>query len=525
MAITINKYPPIVAIAGNPVLFELESDNQYFTAGVACRRSINLTGTVAADDTLVFSWGSNVLTFTFKATPDASGLQLTSGTTNATTVSELGDNYLLSSAFNIYALQNAIVLVAKQTGTDYDLTIDVSDCAAYVAGTVDVNPVDEVEQSNFALFLGIYTANAGTKLGEDVQVPDLVGKSIFNIADYLAAQLAPSVTYPMTAAAKRATMVLKYVTRYAEQFGTTVAVQKLTTSDAYYAIAAKVPDWKMTEWLADSTSWWDRLLYEKFFLSWSPARNVTRVQPERLFFLVWNAITSAQLDVVATMHFTDGTTQEVVKTIASASQYEMYEIPCGYAELGLSAYETGGKVCQYYTVHVEVNSTGLVISESKSFYLFDETDYDRYFIFRNSLGGYDTIRATGEKTSNTNVTAETGFFNESKIYTEGSRERLKIVSGSDDVHTVDLGYTDDYAEAMWRTELLISEDVYELVGGKLVPIVITTETATKYSDFAPLYSLTIEYSYAHQSNAFIAEAVEAFTTGDYSDDFAPDYEN
>lgn len=525
MAVTVNTYPPAVVPAGNPVLVQLESDNQFSAAGVACRRSINLTGTTAADDTIVFTWGDNELTFTFKATPDDSGLQLTAGGTVATLVSELGANYLLSNAFMIYAVQNAVVCVARATGSDYDLDIDISDCAAFAAGVIDTDPVDATEQANFGLFLSVYKSVNGTKLGEDLQTPDLTGKSTFNIADYLLDEISPSVTYPLTAATKKTSMVLTYVMRYAERYGTIAAVRQLTTSDPFYAIAARVPGWKESEWLQSSDSWWTRLQYEKFFLSWSPDRRVTRVQPERLYFFVWNALTTAQLDVIATMYFTDGTTQEGTKTIASASQYEIYEIPCGYAELGLGTYETGGKVCDYYTVHVEVHSNGLVVSETKRFNLEDTSDYDRYFVFRNSLGGYDTIRATGEKNSEVKISAETGIYNDASEFTAGARERLKIVSESQDIHTVDLGYTDDYEEAMWRTELLISEDVYELVNSALVPIVITTDSIAKYSDFAPLYSAPIEYTYAHQSNAFMAEAVEAFTVGDYSDDFAPDFEN
>jgi len=127
--ITIESTPPKVALAGNPILFKLSSDNQVEIAGQLAILVLTFSATADIDDTFTLTWGSNEITFTCKAAPDDSGKQFQDDTdiSNlndwvALLVTYLQANYYLNKDFvissdedELYALYQAGHCISNKT--------------------------------------------------------------------------------------------------------------------------------------------------------------------------------------------------------------------------------------------------------------------------------------------------------------------------------------------------------------------------------------------------------------------------
>lgn len=114
-----------------------------------------------------------------------------------------------------------------------------------------------------------------------------------------------------------------------------------------------------------------------------------------------------------------------------------------------------------------------VVSETVS-YSRNETKPTnaRQFLFRNSLGGYDTVVATGSRTITTEGTTQQGFIAKQSavrkwlVPTQTRRKSTNVYRGI-------LGYFDN-EELNWLKELFNSEEKYLVENNKLEPITIRT---------------------------------------------------
>lgn len=133
---------------------------------------------------------------------------------------------------------------------------------------------------------------------------------------------------------------------------------------------------------------YDYLRSQKKFLTWRTVRYVTKESPEYLFLFSLPSFPS--FDVRLRCFYTDGSSG--VRTLQGiANPGNAYAIGAGYNQLGLDA---SGKEVDYYEIWLE--SGGATITEVITFYLDTEPYANRrYVIFRNSLGGWDTVLFSG----------------------------------------------------------------------------------------------------------------------------------
>ena len=107
MAITLSKYPILVSLVKNPIVFKLLTNNSVSTAGVKEVFALTFSAGLAAADSFDLLWGDNIVSIVADATPDTSGNQIKSigAETLALwieqTVSYLNTNYLLNKYYVI----------------------------------------------------------------------------------------------------------------------------------------------------------------------------------------------------------------------------------------------------------------------------------------------------------------------------------------------------------------------------------------------------------------------------------------
>jgi hypothetical protein len=141
------------------------------------------------------------------------------------------------------------------------------------------------------------------------------------------------------------------------------------------------------------------------FLTWQPNEKLVDAgQQEYLYFLVNFTPLPTVLRLWAQVTFTDGTSTIIDRMEKNTIRpYQVYRMPAGHKELGLGLLD---KPVKKWSVFL-TNQDNERVSELRTYYL--DPKYRRnvhYFLFNNSLGGFDTVRFTGSWTESLATTRE-----------------------------------------------------------------------------------------------------------------------
>ena len=535
--VTIEKDLPQLALAGNPVLLKVISDNIIEDAGTHASMLLKIqTPDATAGHFFTISYGDIDLAFVSSASPDDSGLQYpaASGDTFSTWAEKIADalaaNYLLSTLYDIELLDaeasfRAILLTAKNYGSDYTLSFAAGTATGI---TQDQNTAGEdfSYRTNFGIVASVW--NGLVKEAEDIRPVGTDGRTTFNLSDYLMSLIDGSgrFTWPEidgTNVYERSDMMLSYRVSLAEKYDGTV--RKLSYGDTKYAIAGGLSTETLMRLGEDGDEFFDVAANQQKFLTWAPVeREAGEDNHLKLFFLFHDPSTYTQYRMAVVVTFANGTMQKIYgSSLTSITPYRIIEMACGYEHLGLALLDPTTTVKRWH-VFLE-NEAGIQISESRIF-LFDEDVYEnqRQFIFRNSFGCYDVVRFTGQCDTgieydraggNLVVTEEVTAFNApGRTFSVNESQRMKTSSG-----------WLSRAGKMHLRDMMRSDEVYEIIDGKLYPVTITSTKAQSFvSDSVTLYSIDLEYdrSYTDRFWSELPAAAEGTVTDRvYSDDYNP----
>lgn len=226
--------------------------------------------------------------------------------------------------------------------------------------------------------------------------------------------------------------------------------------------------------LADTPANW----LSQHFLTWQPRhKRVTYYSPEWLTFY---ATENRTLKLKAT--YADGSTKQIDLLTATAGKAYTQNLQYAYvAGLLGSTYPT------YYEVWTE--GSGGSRSESQ-FYLYEEAKSadEQWFLFTNSLGGIDTIRAYGVNKLAAEHTHNLDEQEEELEEYDVETQRLYVKN---------TGHLDDY-ERHWLLDFFPSHQKYIYEAGALRRIVVTESEATYTSSDLPS-SYTFTYRRAEKA--------------------------
>ena len=485
MALTLSSISSVV-LAKNLVGVKLTTDNYLITpASVA---SITLTFTRGGLDGEVISlaWNGIVVEFVFvSAAPDGSGMQLpayVSGTVSAwlnTIIPYMLKNYYLYKDFDVArGIGDTIFIEAKITGTVYNITLPqfysgVSGAPA--AGT------DAVYQENFSVNLEVLlekTVGAALESSGNMSlIVNSANQAVFFIETFLKAYLSSQIpTYGQTTITKCINLYKRWMVRYAEAFGyggSAAIFQAVTDSAVYTAINAGVSfiDYPGNAYFA---TW---LPANKKFMTWAPANQiVSKTQHEFLNYLVFgSSVTSLVLK--GKCYYSDGTNQTVtLLTQTGVAQKEIYMFPAGYTQLGIESKFTipSAQTVLKYELWL-IDQASNVISEVRTYRIEEFSSLEeRAFLFENSFSAMDSLLCRGLSEDNfetSGVEAErmlADYWNLSAF--DGQGTYFNAQSSSVGRSVVRTGNYLSKADVLWLKELLLSNLVMELRGGKYVPV-------------------------------------------------------
>lgn len=212
------------------------------------------------------------------------------------------------------------------------------------------------------------------------------------------------------------------------------------------------------------------------FLTWQPQKKaVTYYSPE---WLTLYAVEACTIKLKA--HFPDNTEQNV--TLGSCSVGKAFTVNVQYAVVaGL----LGHLYPDYYDVWVE-KSDGTRLTYIQRYYFSDPlSEQEQWFLFENSLGGMDTIRAFGDTDFDGEHVHQIAVSDEQNIEYRVDTERK---------YTKNTGYLSEY-ERRWLLDFFPSKKKYVYFDSAICPIVVV-ESDVKFSasELPSSYNFTYRFT-------------------------------
>lgn len=522
MALTVVKVPPRVHFVGNGLPFQFATDNLWQTEGQKFYRIMRKDNPLLADETIVFEWSDIEVTFTAKATPDDSGLQIPAGADNDAICSAIMANYLISKDFYFSVSGTELIMEARSEGADYELSITLNTSAYTLYGSYNEG-ISAVRHPFFAILAQAVSNNS--ILGTDKIVPGNDQKVIFDPADLVAAWFDYSFEWPIANIFVLKTgFICPYIVRAAEQYGAPAVAKKMSSSTTFYAMPGAISDNSLQSLNAADQSWWERISYNRQFVSFSPSVKLSSVNvPEKLWFLCWHAFAGSsfvKVDIV----LTDGTTATFNSSTVSMSRFQVYELNVGYSALGIQAFiDTyhAGKFIAKWSVSLYCGAQ--VVSETKSFLVDPRSHvFEHIFVFKNTYGAYEALRTTG-KAIVKNTIAREQFNNGQPIaFDTTARQKYSRSTDFSESFEVSSGYLYSYAEAAFAADAFRSDDIVEIVDGVCLPVVILSDEITIRKDGDSRFYFVFEMAYAFNATVFPNSSVPEIG-GDFNEDFSDDF--
>jgi len=120
------------------------------------------------------------------------------------------------------------------------------------------------------------------------------------------------------------------------------------------------------------------------------AKPISKSQPDWLYFFIGDD-GSQTIDMEVTMYFEDGTDDSFTQNYTFANNPMVNWIAVGYTQLDLDSHAAGNTIISY---KVEL-AHGLKFASMK-FNVVAETDWEKYLIMDNGLGGIESVRISGK---------------------------------------------------------------------------------------------------------------------------------
>lgn len=508
MTLSLIKSPAAVSLVGNDILFKINTDNQFSAEGTKAVLILDWATGDAAGEKFNLAWGDKLVEFTADATPDESGTQYiryVSGslsTWKASLVDYYKANYELSQDFIIeYVIStDKIKLTAREKGTDYSLTLDAD--TSGVSATTNTSGTDAALRDFYQIICRIWLNGPSLiypiLLGEDRLTPDEDGYVRFKIQEYLKPEITALFSYPednSSLVIERDgpySMVKQFYIEYGETYDNVVYKLFSTLLAIKYAIGGKISIQKEAALNDMDLTFFDELEATRMFLSWHPAgKTISKWQPEKLYYLLLEE--RAAIWVFAHITYTDGSTTTKTLYTATVDQYTMLEICCGHDIMCLQ-YES--KDVDYYTVYVSTHAG--VISESRTFVIdYEYREFEKVFLFKNSLGVYETLRTTG-------VHEKENQF-EHNLYEKGITngdlnyyEEANLESFMEETFKANSGWITK-EELDWTNDFIMSTERYIIENYQLFKILVTSKKVFQHKDDEYLYSIEFEFKKSAQA--------------------------
>ncbi|MHC1707440.1 MAG: hypothetical protein AB9842_07950 [Bacteroidales bacterium] len=516
MGITVTRFPSIITPSRNPAVFELATER--FEGGTCAETYIQYPSAEIVGAVYQFLWKGDAIVVSLECVenPDQSGTQFP--VRREETMIDWLNRVIFFLSFNedlsrdydmkVADAQDGIVLKAFLAGEDFTMTYNIFNCNARIYITPGANG-KEKDNLKFGLQVCRRINGADTVVSQDLVTPVMAENSAIGQID-VAELLQPALfcnfttrSYGFPAVFPRNETCLPYYIQYYEQYGEVPTIVQVLISRWFYSLNGGVPPWLQVDFFkvySNLTQYFNTT--GRFFLTWHWFPKVTdTVAPERLFMIVPRQPGTSNFLLKVTHHYYDDGDENIYHSlITTLALGQVYEIDVSYASL------IGTYIENLIGYDVQV------VSQDESFAsdIFRFTvdvrilPHVRYFMFLNSLGGYECVRFTGEQIQELGF--ERDFFDRSTLteYDENLIPRSQLPPLTTRSFKVNTGWI-SRETVDWMQDFLNSTEVFEIRGDNRYPVVIIQDKIELRRDSITLYSLTIGMEYADFPSVFQKE--------------------
>lgn len=247
----------------------------------------------------------------------------------------------------------------------------------------------------------------------------------------------------------------------------------------------------------------------KKFLTWAPVdKDINFFQEEYLNFFIHSAAITA-INVLIKCYYDDATNSTFTAFTKTVNRGDLYQIPAGPNHAGVVAHNPAKNLVKYEVWLTD--QADAVISEVRTFKLLPIiAPFTRYFLFRNSLGSYDTLRCAGKALVTVAIDKQVRQkylpMNYEALDGELAADGASFQKKSD----ISSGYLTGKSGLQYQQYLLdflISPEVYEITNGTRIPVVIKADSMPYKDDDSYEYFIRFSAIEAYNNHSFTPDSI------------------
>lgn len=231
---------------------------------------------------------------------------------------------------------------------------------------------------------------------------------------------------------------------------------------------------------------------------------VTTSQQEYIYLFSYFSIfdTTTPVVVNANIYYTDGTNTTITCFEEIFENYKEYIIPAGHDALNLASVNPSKNITKW-EIEVISSEYGAMIP-TQTYTLPIRCSYNElYFLFENSLNGFDTLRTTTNPVVGFQVSKEE--FQKTIAYDYAAANGERTIHNLHATKRVKLstGWV-DFKFIKYLQEFLTSERIYQ-IDGQFLPVQLIGNSFQLYKNDEQLFALEFEYEYLFESTKYFAQ--------------------
>lgn len=525
MAITTVSTAGHLVLSENPAEFHLQTDAWVTQQPVAGVYELAFTTKLSTGlSYLTLTWGGQSVTFIVVpyAVAYATGYALPDDLPSTTLVQYVqalantwfAANYYLEKDFIIeYAAGPLVRFTAKEPGTELEMTwtTDIPSGEAVMSEATSAVAWEYAEDHSFILDIeveevlgsGEYT-RVGTVHADPVLYDDSgtwIGEAKIDVAKLLSGFLQNRIDLPTIGSGSPQQVVntlLLWRAIYAEQFnfnGDVVATWRTQSSD-YQVLKGGLKHLDVPLFSDLLTDFYGAT--DKPWNTWQPNGKEVTMEEQHWLTLYCDTDYPSGLRLQAKVYYSDGTTSATttLTTNGSHGQYEAWIYRVGFNDEGLDALTPSGVVPTKYDVWMIDTGSSDTVGVLRTFKIVDSTRNDRFFLFENSLGAFDTLRCNGERTVRNSVEKTEAKRVVQAGYAADEHILVQQTIADQDSFEIFTGWK-PRAEVIHLRDFMRSSRVFELLNGALIPIVVEPGTFDLEYDRTGSYNYGLKFGYRY----------------------------
>ncbi|MBS7565161.1 hypothetical protein KHS38_12170 [Mucilaginibacter sp. Bleaf8] len=514
MAIQTLQQPGLISFSRNSIVFQFKTDARYAVRGFTYIGRLTFDYNAPESYGFTLSYGDISQNFTVTQSPDDSGLQLPSywnGDTLADYTQELADalngNFYLSGDFVFEPAGDGanywISVSARKAGTIYNLSVSNS---AYIGLQTSRYGTAPVLNPNFKLLCELWIQKTATSEPYKVSDPFLEvdddGVATLDISGQLTdVMLADGYERPVFTdpiALVNLQTVVRYFLRYAEVYGDSQVVRRISTTGTFFALLGGISKEKLAEFnFPGSFIAGDKLR----FLKQEPLEKyLLPEQPEFLSVVLFNGDHQG-LQLKFTVHFDDDSTATIYKyAMGTQGQFTKLTYPVGFVQNALNLVKADHAVIKYDVVLV--NGAGDEVSETKTYWIdYSFLPYARMFVYLSSWGTYDTLVSYGKGSSQYDILNNTAEINTDRGFVLAEGERINYATSLNNKETIASGYMEKAQIRIFK-DIALSRDILLYRKKRTYAVAFASKSVKEFKDGENMHAISFEIGFRYDEELF-----------------------